>query len=56
MWPYPKFPADLVILTEEIFNGNVQFLHSDRSLTESLMHFSNNMYNFSPVNGNLTKW
>ena len=28
MWPNPKFPADLVTFTEEIFNGNLHFLCS----------------------------
>ena len=28
MWPYPKFPTDLVTFTEEILNGNLIFLYS----------------------------
>ena len=28
MWPNPQFPADLVIITEEIFNGKLHFLFS----------------------------
>ena len=28
MWPNPHFPADLVIITEEILNGKLHFLCS----------------------------
>ena len=30
MWPNPQFPADLVAFTEEILNGKLHFLCSDR--------------------------
>ena len=29
MWPNPQETADLVTFTEEIFNGNLQFLCSE---------------------------
>ena len=28
MWPNPRFPADLLTFTEEIFNGKLYFLCS----------------------------
>ena len=28
MWPHPQFPADLVIFTEEVLYGKLQFLCS----------------------------
>ena len=31
MWPNPQFPADLVIITEEIFNEKLHFLCSGGS-------------------------
>ena len=30
MWPNPQFPSDLVTFTEEILNGKLHFLRSDR--------------------------
>ena len=30
MWPNPELPADLIIFTEEIVNGKLHFLCSDR--------------------------
>ena len=30
MWPNPQFSADLVIFTEEIINGKLHFLCSDK--------------------------
>ena len=32
MWPNPQFPADLVTITEEILNGKLDFLCSDKAL------------------------
>ena len=34
MWPNTHFPADLVILTEEILNGKLNFLCSVRANKE----------------------
>ena len=34
MWPNPQFPEDLVTFTEEILNGKLHFLRSDRVIYE----------------------
>ena len=34
MWPNPQFPANLVTFTEQIVNGKLYFLCSERSITE----------------------
>ena len=30
MWPNPQFPGDLATFTEDILNGKLHFLRSDR--------------------------
>ena len=35
MWPNPQFPADLVTFTEEILNGKLLFLCSERIIPTS---------------------
>ena len=39
MWPNPKFSADLVILTEEIFYGKLHFLCIEVSLVFMVQSF-----------------
>ena len=36
MWPNPLETADLITFTEEILNGKLQFLYSDRVLSTPL--------------------
>ena len=37
MWPNLHFPADLAIITEEIYNGKLQFLCSARGAVASFL-------------------
>ena len=39
MWPNPQEPADLVTFTEEILNGKLQFLCSDKTINWCLWVF-----------------
>ena len=39
MWPNSQFPADLVTLTEEIFNGKLHFLYSAKEKNNKVFGF-----------------
>ena len=45
MWPNSQFPADLVTLTEEIVNGKLHFLCSEKPTMnpKSFTNWRNNM-------------
>ena len=40
MWPNPQFPGDLVLFTEEICNGELQFLCSESTARKTIFSFS----------------
>ena len=41
MWPNSQFPADLVTFTEEILNGKLHFLCSDKCVVISVCKCAN---------------
>ena len=46
MWSNPQETADLVIFTEEIFNGKLHFLYSEGFFTEAK---KNNPLSLNPM-------
>ena len=46
MWPNPQFPVDLVTSTEEILNGKLHFLGSEKVLIKEILLIKPDMSNW----------